>query len=286
MVEKFKKWDIAVEIPVDQIIPDPLNPNVMDDETFNQLVEMIQEYGFDEPLQVTLYDGNKEGEDTFYMIVGGEHRYRAAKVLGFEKIPCVVKDIPDDLERHTALVRRNLVHGELDKTRFNKLIKDIQDRHNNVDIALLGRNMGFKSEEEMARYIEQEKIEKEKKEKTAKKAAEESTNNDSTAIVNNVSYALNDIFSQYGDTIPMGYMFFAYKNKLHMIVQEDKALYELVRGLAEKLQRDNQSIVSYLKAVFLRASEDDDWPKVEDFAEGTTDYEPDSPSTDIEDPEA
>jgi ParB family chromosome partitioning protein len=80
-----KKLEV-VEIPIDKIVPNTWNPNVMDDETFNRLAEEIQDVGMIDPIQVVPI----EGEEEKYMILGGEHRWRVMKVLGYETIPCIV----------------------------------------------------------------------------------------------------------------------------------------------------------------------------------------------------
>jgi len=72
-LQKAKTWDGAVEVPIDSLEPDPLNPNEMDDVQLDMLREDINAWKFDEPIQVVPIP---EAEGKF-RIVGGEHRWLA-----------------------------------------------------------------------------------------------------------------------------------------------------------------------------------------------------------------
>lgn len=108
------KINEAVLVPVDQIEPNPWNPNVMSETDLGRLTRAIRDNGFDEPLQTVRRDGK-------LVIVGGYHRYLAAKILGFRELPCVVYDW-DDRKAMEECVRRNLVRGHLDHDKFAELL--------------------------------------------------------------------------------------------------------------------------------------------------------------------
>ena len=149
---EFKQWSAAVEIPLDLIDPDPLNPNVMSDEDFEKLVAVIQKQGFDEPLQV-VENPDKPGR---YIIVGGEHRFKASKRLGFSAVPCCVKECyENDLERRTALVSRNMIKGQLDNTKLNTMIRDLTSRYSDVEGEELAKQMHVsrQKKEEVAQSV-------------------------------------------------------------------------------------------------------------------------------------
>ena len=75
-------------ITIDRIQPDPNQPR----KTFSQgklesLAESIEEIGgIIDPLTVA----HDEKENVF-RIISGERRYRAAKMAGLEKLPCIIK---------------------------------------------------------------------------------------------------------------------------------------------------------------------------------------------------
>lgn len=69
------------------IEPDPNQPRKQfDDNSIKELANSIKEKGLLQPIIV------RKVEDK-YLIIAGERRYRACKLLGMEKIPCVVKAV-------------------------------------------------------------------------------------------------------------------------------------------------------------------------------------------------
>lgn len=71
------------------IEPDPNQPRKQFDEnSIQELANSIKEKGLLQPIIV-----RKVGDR--YLIIAGERRYRACKLLGMEKIPCVVKAVDD-----------------------------------------------------------------------------------------------------------------------------------------------------------------------------------------------
>src|SRR6185369_11342846 len=68
-------------------------------------------------------------------IYGGNMRYRAAQHLGFETIPAVVEDIPDQLARERAL-RDNAQWGEWQEDELAELLYHLREAGS--DVSLLG----------------------------------------------------------------------------------------------------------------------------------------------------
>lgn len=105
----------VTHIPLDQIKTDGKNPNRMNDELFQGLVQHIKDNGILNPIVVT--------EDM--LLADGEHRLKAAKELGLETIPARI--IPND-ERLRRLIRQtmNKLRGhhdqDLDAEEFRALI--------------------------------------------------------------------------------------------------------------------------------------------------------------------
>jgi ParB family chromosome partitioning protein len=80
-------------IDIGRIKPNPNQPRkTFVKETLESLAESIKEVGeIIDPLAVE-YD---ESEDSF-IIISGERRYRAAKMVGLERLPCIVKDVDEE----------------------------------------------------------------------------------------------------------------------------------------------------------------------------------------------
>lgn len=64
--------------PVDTLEPWQYNPREMTQEAFDGLVESIRQYGMPEPIVANTVNRR---------IIGGHHRQKAAKVLGWEHVP-------------------------------------------------------------------------------------------------------------------------------------------------------------------------------------------------------
>ena len=91
-------------IDIDRIKPDPNQPRkTFVQETLESLAESIKELdGIIDPLTVEYDD-----QDDVFRIISGERRYRAAKMVGLGKLPCVVKEI-DDQKRYLIQLVSNL----------------------------------------------------------------------------------------------------------------------------------------------------------------------------------
>jgi ParB family chromosome partitioning protein len=77
-------------VAIDTIDPNPLQPRrVFDAVALAELAQSIQANGIVQPLVV-----RRAGER--YQLVAGERRLRAAKLANLDRVPVVVRDIPDD----------------------------------------------------------------------------------------------------------------------------------------------------------------------------------------------
>lgn len=73
-------------LPLKQIIPNPHQPRtVMDEEKLQELADSIKEHGLIQPLIVTQ-------QDSQYILIAGERRWRASQRAGLVEVPVVVKE--------------------------------------------------------------------------------------------------------------------------------------------------------------------------------------------------
>ena len=78
-----------IEIPSDEIYPNPIQPRKsFDEKSIADLAESIKKNGLISPILV-------RRTNTRYEIIAGERRYHACKLAGISKIPSIVKDISD-----------------------------------------------------------------------------------------------------------------------------------------------------------------------------------------------
>lgn len=96
-----------VEIDIDLIEPNSFQPRTnFNEEKLEELAQSIRSNGVIQPLLV------RRIGDERYQLVAGERRWRAAQRAGLLKVPCVVKEIPEDKMLELALVE-NIQRQEL-----------------------------------------------------------------------------------------------------------------------------------------------------------------------------
>lgn len=99
--------ETAQEIDVDLIEPFVNHPfKVVDDEKMHELVESIMKNGVLTPVIL------REAENGKYTMISGHRRLFAAKFIGFEKIPAIIKNMTDD-EAVIAMVDSNIQREEI-----------------------------------------------------------------------------------------------------------------------------------------------------------------------------
>lgn len=88
------------ELPVDMIDPNPGQPRrYFDGEALLALSDSIKKYGILQPLSVT-YDGGTGR----YVLVAGERRLRAARLLGMDRVPAVVIEADRGRSEELAII--------------------------------------------------------------------------------------------------------------------------------------------------------------------------------------
>jgi ParB family chromosome partitioning protein len=96
-----------VEIDLDLIEPNNFQPRTsFDEERLEQLAQSIRANGIIQPLLVRRLSADK------YQLVAGERRWRAAQRAGLHRVPCVIKEIPEDKMLELALIE-NIQRQEL-----------------------------------------------------------------------------------------------------------------------------------------------------------------------------
>lgn len=102
-------------VGIDSISPNPYNPNEQDEHAFELLLRSIEDDGFTQPIIVN--EANR-------LIVDGEHRWTAAKQLGFQSIPVVFVNMSDTQARLSTL-RHNKARGSHDIGLEASILRDL-----------------------------------------------------------------------------------------------------------------------------------------------------------------
>jgi ParB family chromosome partitioning protein len=96
-----------IEIDIDLIEPNNFQPRTHFDEgRLEELAQSIRSNGVIQPLLVRKIAGEK------YQLVAGERRWRAAQRANLQRVPCVVKEIPENKMLELALIE-NIQRQEL-----------------------------------------------------------------------------------------------------------------------------------------------------------------------------
>jgi ParB family chromosome partitioning protein len=107
----------VVEIEVHKIKPNPSQPRVIfDDYELSQLAISVQQNGILQPITVrrktTGFDSDLSVHHGEYELIAGERRLRAAKLAGFDKIPCIVMEITAEKSALLAIME-NIQRSDL-----------------------------------------------------------------------------------------------------------------------------------------------------------------------------
>lgn len=124
------------EVLVADVRPNPFQPRAhFDEETLASLAESIREVGVLQPILIRPVEGG-------YELVAGERRWRAARRVGLQTIPAMVRDTDDASALEHALVE-NLHRSDLnvleEAAAYQQLIEDFQLTHEEV-AARVGRS--------------------------------------------------------------------------------------------------------------------------------------------------
>jgi len=109
-----------VEIPLDRIRTNPDQPRQRFDEASLATLEAsVREHGILQPILVTeTIDG--------YLLVAGERRLRAARAVGLDRIPAVVRQLDEQARLEVALVE-NLQREDLDPIEAARGYRQLMD---------------------------------------------------------------------------------------------------------------------------------------------------------------
>ncbi len=115
-----KKSEKIVQLPTHELMPNPMQPRKQFDEgALRSLADSIRTHGMLQPITVRRHEESPFAEQPdapTFEIIAGERRWRAAKLAGLEKVPCIVKDASKTRSAELALIenlqRRDLGYFE------------------------------------------------------------------------------------------------------------------------------------------------------------------------------
>jgi len=226
-------------IPIDLICPNSWNPQSQDEITFQRLVDEIRDVGFLDPLEVVPLD------DGTYRIIGGEHRWQAAKVIGLEELPCSVlvdaKWQDEDLQKFVT-VRLNVLKGKLDPEKFAKLYGEMATKYGADALQQL---MGYTDTKAFQKVVGDVKrglkksLPKDLQDEFDEKAKEAKT-------VEDLSNILQHLFAKHGDTVNLSFMVFSFGKQEHTYVQMNRQTKKALDKVLAYCRHANEDINDFL----------------------------------------
>ncbi len=91
--------DTLATVPVERIRPGKYQPRTrMDPDALGELAASIKSQGLMQPLVLRPLGGEN------YELIAGERRWRAAQMAGLDRVPAVVRDVPDEAALAMSLI--------------------------------------------------------------------------------------------------------------------------------------------------------------------------------------
>lgn len=279
----------VVMVPVARLVPNPWNPNVMSASKFDMLADSVddEDIGFVENLQVVpLPDGKGsndwygrwketlkfESGDEMFRILGGEHRWRIARIATLEEVPCVVMErlIGDERKQKALCMRMNLLRGQVDPKKFTELW-DSMAEDPEMSEEQLRTMIGIADEKEfetMYRQIRQG-LPKELQEELDKMKGEIRT-------IDDLSLILNTLFRQYGNDLQYSFMVFDFGGRMHTWVRmrkETDTKLALIKQFCRTKKVDMNDVLLLAFDHVLYVGDKTEWPPARDEDESIEEHE-------------
>lgn len=215
-------------LSVDLLHPNGWNPQEQDEATFKRLVDEVKSdsTGFIDVVQVVALD------DGTYRILGGEHRWLAAKAADLEEIPCIVltgeKWKDEDLQKFVT-VRLNAIKGKVDAEKFLKLYQELSTRYG-AD-AMQGL-MGYTDQKAFERLMKS--VTKSMKKGMPKEMqAEFEAAAKEAKTIEELQQIVQMMFAKYGDTVKWSFMIFTHGKQEHIMISMDR---KMTRAMAKVME--------------------------------------------------
>lgn len=253
-------WAGAVMLPIDNLIFTDWNVNEMSDAEFSELVSEVEEGGFDEPIGVIPV----KDQPDHYLVLSGEHRVRACHALSIKEVPAVIKKHLTDADEATLKmwsVKRNNIRGRINAEKFAALERNLSEKHK-VSIEAARQKMLVKGELLKGLRKSQAVLDNEEGGGAPSRGGKgvDDTDDDGTQagkdareetgkrkkLLSALKNAEEEVLIQSADTVEHGYLFFSQGQGTHLVVNESKTLWGLVKRMVEICKNDSAPVDDFL----------------------------------------
>jgi ParB family chromosome partitioning protein len=113
--------DTVIMLPPDRLRPNPDQPRKNFDETeLRELADSIREYGIIQPIIAA------DAKDGTYIIIAGERRTRAARLVGLGEVPAILREYADEKRMEVSLIE-NIHRANLNPIEEASAYKNLMD---------------------------------------------------------------------------------------------------------------------------------------------------------------
>lgn len=116
-------------IETEKIKPNPHQPRKnFDEESLKELAASIQEFGILQPILVSkVEEENETGTKVSYQLIAGERRFMAAKKLGLERVPVIIKKVDPGANQLEIAIIENIQRADLNPLESARAFAKLQD---------------------------------------------------------------------------------------------------------------------------------------------------------------
>lgn len=242
-MEVTKESSLVVrDISVEALSPNSKNVNEMDAETFERLVIEIREVGFISPVQVVpSVEANK------FVILGGEHRWKAAKQLGMTHIPCTIlsdaKWSDQDLF-DLVTFRLNSLHGKVNPEKFIPMYEKMAAKFGHDALpeifAVTDKSLWKKMTKGIVKDAQAAGLPPEMTEQLQE--AQEKAKD-----VEQFTKAMNNIFKKHSETVSHGAILFVSGKNENIVIHATDKVFELMKVLTTMCSAKQKNINELLE---------------------------------------
>ena len=122
-------YDAVFQIEVEKIQPNPYQPRrSVDNGGLENLAQSIREFGIIQPLIVSKVEKETEGGTSVeYQLIAGERRLQAAKLVGLERVPVIVRRLDFKKDKLTIALIENIQREDLNPIETARAYARLQD---------------------------------------------------------------------------------------------------------------------------------------------------------------
>lgn len=127
--QKAFEGNAVFQIEADKIKPNPYQPRKnFDEESLKELAASIREFGVIQPIVVSKIEKETEiGTSVEYQLIAGERRLMAAKMVGMERVPAIVRRVSAGQEQMELAIVENIQRAALDPIETARAYARLQD---------------------------------------------------------------------------------------------------------------------------------------------------------------